>query len=240
MTTPPIKTAVAANYSDVLDRVRSAVSRCGRREGDVQIVGVTKYVDSAQASLLVDAGCLDLGESRPQLLWQKHSELQRPDIRWHLIGHLQRNKVAKTLEIVDTIHSVDSIRLLEQIIKDSSYVPAGKIVKLLAEVNVTADATKTGLRLQEAEALFTFWCNEAALGRLPSNLQLSGLMGMASLGGNEAAAKSEFELVREFRDTLSQQYSMQLPDLSMGMSGDFEWAIECGSTLVRIGSSLFK
>jgi pyridoxal phosphate enzyme (YggS family) len=195
---------------------------------------------------LAESGCLDLAESRPQQLWTKADSLVDLPVRWHLIGHLQRNKVKKTLEYAGVLHSIDSERLLKQIAKDAAEVVsipdrdstnlAKAAIDLLIEVNATSDRSKTGLSLEEGRNLIRH-----AL-ELPSNLpvKVTGLMGMSSLNAPKDQIRREFELIRTTRDTWEKEFGIPLPELSMGMSDDFEIAIEHGSTMVRIGSKLFE
>ena len=182
---------------------------------------------------LAEAGCLDLGESRPQELWQKAAEVSDLPIRWHLIGHLQRNKVERSLPLASLIHSVDSLRLLAAI--EAAADSLDRIVPVLLEVNVSGDQTKYGLPPSEMPARIV----EAAAFR---HVQIRGLMGMAALEGGPERARRDFRALRELRDQLrkSTAPNVSLDELSMGMSDDFEVAIEEGATLVRIGSALFE
>jgi pyridoxal phosphate enzyme (YggS family) len=193
----------------------------------------TKYVTTDLAAAVVTAGCCDLGESRPQELWTKAAALPNPAIRWHLIGHLQRNKIRRTLPLVSLIHSVDSQRLLAAINEEAKL--AGRIAPVLLEVNISGDAAKTGLAPTELEPLVA---EAAAL----EYVEVRGLMGMASLEGDDAAARQDFIHLRTLRDRLARNLPPQLAldELSMGMSGDFEIAIAEGATIVRLGSLLFE
>ena len=143
---------VEQRYQQALNRVGEACVRCGRERSSVRVIGGTKYVDSELTRQLVSAGCRDLGESRPQSLWQKVADLSdlmestQPDaqpLQWHMIGHLQRNKVARTIPMIAWLHSLDSLRLAEAVNlqAESNQVP----IKVLVEVNVTSDGTKTGM-----------------------------------------------------------------------------------------------
>lgn len=220
------------NLSAVRERINAAAQRAGREPESVRLVGVTKYVDAATTALLVEAGCTILGENRPQSLWEKSSELNDPQIEWHLIGHLQRNKVKRTIEVATLIHSVDSLRLLNAIQMSGSEL--NKTVRVLLEVNVSGEASKHGFA---PEGLFAAIEQAGSL----SHLQVEGLMCMAGLDGNADDARREFDTLR----VLSEQHqancpaNVQMNELSMGMSGDYEIAIESGATLVRVGSALF-
>jgi uncharacterized pyridoxal phosphate-containing UPF0001 family protein len=151
------------NLSQVRDRIADAASRANRDPGDVTLVGVTKYVDASVTRDFVLAGCHDLGESRPQVLWPKHEELSDLEIRWHQIGHLQRNKLRKTQPIVSLIHSVDTIRLLEAIDRLQGLM-------CMAGLGTTAEAARQDfaqlrtLRDQLAEEYPSFDFNELSMG----------------------------------------------------------------------------
>ena len=223
---------IANNLALVRERIAAAAGRSGRSASDVTLVAVTKYVAADVAQAVLAAGCTDLGESRPQELWAK-AETVGPDVRWHLIGHLQRNKVRRTLPLVHLIQSVDSRRLLATLNEEATL--AGQQVSVLLEANISGDATKTGLPPAEMEPM---WADAA---RWPQ-VAIRGLMGMASGTGGESAAKRDFSRLR----TLGEQLSRNLPagvaldELSMGMSGDYELAVEAGATIVRVGSALFE
>ena len=226
---------VRSNYQRVLQRIQEAASRSGRSADLIRLIGVTKYVDAVTAGYLVSAGCLDLGESRPQFIWEKATALSSRNIRWHLIGHLQRNKAKRTLPLISTMHSLDSDRLLSQILEDVVGRESG--VELLLEVNISGDAAKTGIAISDAELLLERWMEQNSNNAMA---KIVGLMGMGSLNGGADQARNDFESLRKLRDRWSVRYSLPLPELSMGMSDDFEVAIEQGATMVRIGSILFQ
>jgi hypothetical protein len=241
--------SIADNLRRVRGRIARAAESAGRRADDISLVGVTKYVGPRAATELVAAGCSDLGESRPQELWNKVAELGRAGARapsrsdgrasaihWHLIGHLQRNKVRRTLPLVSLIHSVDSERLLAEI--DQARAEAGDNlppVDVLLEVNTSGEAAKHGLAPDDAALLL-----ESAP-RYP-HVAIRGLMTMAALDGGPDVAARNFAALRELRDRLKPNAPncVRLDELSMGMSGDFEVAIREGATIVRIGSILWK
>lgn len=224
---------IAENLAQVRQRIAEAAVRSGRTENAVTLVAATKYVTAEFAAAVVAAGCRDLGESRPQELWAKTAAIPESNIRWHLIGHLQRNKIRRTLPLVSLIHSVDSQRLLAVINEEAKL--AGHITPVLLEVNISGDATKTGLSPASLEPLVA---EAAAL----EYVNVRGLMGMASLEGDDAAARQDFANLRTLRDQLAKNAppSVTLTELSMGMSGDFEIAIEEGATIIRVGSLLFE
>jgi PLP dependent protein len=235
------KSLVQSNYLSVLERVQRAAARSDRPPDSVKIIGVTKYVNAEIARWLVEAGCLDLGESRPQSLWEKAAELGEPGIRWHLIGHLQRNKVKRTLPLISAMHSLDSPRILEQIqveIQNSpSMLTSSQPLQLLLEINVSGDRDKTGLSIAEGEHLLDTWKHRE---NQNEKLAIVGLMGMGGLVGGPERARTDFQSLRQLRDQWQTQFNLPLPELSMGMSDDFEIAIEEGATMVRVGSVLFE
>jgi PLP dependent protein len=236
---------IASNLTRVRERIDRAAERAGRRPNDVLLVGVTKYVDSAAAAELVNAGCLDLGESRPQELWQKHDEVEilagqgksSAPIRWHLIGHLQRNKMRRTLPLVHLIHSVDSERLLLAIHEESQRETRGQgsPTKVLLEVNTSGESAKHGLSPDSLAPLL------AKAEQWP-RVEICGLMTMAALEGGATVAAKNFATLRRLQEELTAEAppTVHLTELSMGMSGDFEIAIAEGSTIVRVGSALWE
>jgi pyridoxal phosphate enzyme (YggS family) len=224
------------NVEGVRDRVADACRRAGRSPAEVTVIAVTKYAGPEIARLLYEAGCRDLAESRPQSLWMKAEALAdlEPAPRWHLVGHLQRNKIHRTLPLLSLLHSLDSLRLLEAIEVEGA--AAGRVCEALVEVNLAGDPGRTGASPAEAEALVA-----AAAGM--RHVEVVGLMGMASAPDGEAsAARREFAQLRELRDRLrtAAPGGERLRELSMGMSGDFAEAILEGATLVRIGSAFFE
>ena len=218
------------NWLKTLAEVADAARVSGREPESVRVIGVSKYVDAEMTGALREAGCVDLGESRPQQLMEKTSAIGRDDITWHLIGHLQRNKSRRMVELVDWIHSVDTLKLLHTI--DSHAEQLGRAPKLLIEVNISGDEEKHGFRPDE---LLEAWPQIAEA----THVEIRGLMSMAGLEAGPEQARAQFAAVRELRDSLEKRYQVSLPELSMGMSGDFREAIAEGATMVRIGSRLF-
>jgi hypothetical protein len=221
------------NLAEIRERIAAAADRSGRLPSAITLVAATKTARTTMARALAEAGCHDLGESRPQELWHKAAELADLPIRWHLIGHLQRNKVERTLPLASLIHSVDSLRLLSAI--DAAASSLDRIVPVLLEVNISGDRGKHGVMPNEMPARII---EAAAL----HHVQIRGLMGMAALEGGLERARHDFRALRELRDQLrkSDAPNVSLDELSMGMSDDFEAAIEEGATLVRVGSALFE
>jgi len=222
---------IADNLARVRERIADAARASGRGPDDVTLVAVTKYVGVAEVEALLGAGCRDLGESRPQDLWEKAAAVPSSDVRWHMVGHLQRNKVRRTLPLVHLIHSADSRRLLNTLNKEASGI--GDIVKVLLEVNISGDAEKHGFTPEEMPGVL------GDLNQWPS-VDVTGLMAMASRTGGTDVARQNFAALRELRDQLQAESSAALPELSMGMSGDYEAGIQEGATIVRVGSALFE
>lgn len=220
------------NLARLQERITAAAQRAAREPSEIRLVAVTKYVDVGLTRAVAEAGCLDLGESRPQALWDKAESLRDLPIRWHLVGHLQRNKVRRTCPWLHLLHSADSHRLLEEL--ESWGAAQGRTTACLLEVNVSGDAAKHGLHPDDVPPLL------AQLGQFP-HVEVRGLMTMASLDRLGEAARGDFRALRDLRDHLptGALQAPALPELSMGMSGDFEQAIEEGATLIRIGSALF-
>ncbi len=219
-----------ANWQRVRDEVDEAADQCGRAPESITIVGVSKYVDVDLTKGLYQAGCVHLAESRPQNLWSKAAAFgELPSVNWHLIGHLQRNKIRRTLPIQPLVHSVDSQRLLKALSDEAR--TQSVTVRTLLEVNISGDQAKTGLSEEELRRVLL---------DLPlEQLEVRGLMAMAGWGTDPDDARRQFDQVRQLRDDLERQFGIQLPELSMGMSGDFAQAIAAGATMVRIGSRLF-
>ena len=229
---------VAANIAAVRDRIAAACRLAGRSAAEVRLVAVTKYVPADVTRLVLEAGVRDLAESRPQTLWAKAEALGgvQPPARWHLIGHLQRNKVHRTLPLVAMLQSLDSLRLLEAIEAEGSATSDQPRCEVLVEVNLTADPGRSGVAPADVPALVR------AAAASPT-VRLRGLMGMAGHPDADAAdARRDFARLRGLRDELAATLPdpALLAELSMGMSGDFEAAILEGATIVRIGSALFE
>jgi hypothetical protein len=232
MTDAEIRGIIAERVEQVRIRIGAASRRAGRDVGEVTLVAVTKTVTPRVARLLPDLGVLDLGESRPQELWRKAEALSQLPIRWHLIGHLQRNKVGRTLPLAHVIHSVDSLRLLAEIGQQGEQNQ--RRPRVLLQVNVSRELQKQGFEFAELLAAESQIATQA--------VDVVGLMGMAALADEPERSRPAFAELRRIRDRLRTEWpriGSRLVELSMGMSGDFEVAIEEGATLVRIGTTIF-
>jgi hypothetical protein len=224
---------IAENLARVRDAIAAAAREAGRAADEVTLVGVTKYVDAATTRAAVEAGLVALGESRPQQLWDKAEALRDRPIQWHQIGHIQRNKVRRTVPLVAMIQSLDSPRLAA--VLDAEAAKLDRTLPVLIEVNISGDASKHGFMPEDVEPL---------LGDLAAHrhLAIRGLMAMAALEGGPGRARRDFARLRELRDRLRPNCpdGASLDELSMGMSGDFREAILEGATIVRVGSALFE
>ncbi|HEX4609211.1 MAG TPA: YggS family pyridoxal phosphate-dependent enzyme [Urbifossiella sp.] len=221
---------LADRLASVRDRIASAARRSGRDPAAVTLVAVTKTVPPAVAGVVTEFGVLDLGESRPQELWKKAAAV--PVARWHLIGHLQRNKLDRTIPLVSLVHSVDSDRLLSAL--DAFGRARSSPVPVLLEVNCSREEAKGGLRPEDVVPALA----ETLASR--TGVEVRGLMTMAAYSDDPETARPVFAELRHLRDRLRAATGLPLPDLSMGMSGDFEVGVEEGATHVRVGSTLFE
>lgn len=243
------KTELRDKYRQLMDRVEAAAERSGRSASQVIVVAVTKAASPEQIRQLVEMGHQDLGENRVQQLTQRvamideflnrHKSMTSPRkvavpdrVRWHLIGHLQRNKVKPLLPLVRLIHSVDSMRLAEEM--QAQALKQDLTADVLLQVNASGESTKHGL----APAAVAHVIDQM---RSMPNVRVRGLMTMAPYAENPEQSRQAFERTNELFEDIA--HSGAAGDgfnvLSMGMSNDFEVAIECGANMVRIGRALF-
>ncbi len=220
---------LAENIESVRARIRTACERVGRDPETVTLVAVSKNHPPETVRAAAELGLTTFGENRVQEARAKISQCPG-HLRWHMIGHLQSNKCRDAVHFFSMIQGVDSLALAEEIDKQAE--KSAKSMPVLLEVNVAGEATKFGLR---PEALVADLERFNALKRL----EIYGLMGMAPWSPEPEKARSVFRRLRELRQECEQRLGAPLPHLSMGMSGDFEVAIEEGATMVRIGTALF-
>lgn len=195
----------------------------------IQLVAVSKTHPVEAVQEVYDLGQKVFGENKVQELMEKHPLLPQ-DIQWHLIGHLQTNKVKYIAPFIDTIQSADSEKLLAEISKEAG--KCSRTIKVLLQVKIAAEESKFGLEIQDAKTLFQQYID----GKFP-NVEIKGLMGMATFTDDEDQIKREFLILKQLFDELNQLKSLET--LSMGMSDDFPTAIECGANSVRVGSAIF-
>lgn len=223
---------ILANIKEIQDRVAAACKRSNRDPKEVTILPVSKNHPAEDIQTLYDAGWRDFGENYVQELRNKHDELP-DDIHWHMIGHLQRNKVKYIASYIQAIHSVDTIKLLHTIEKEGR--KADRIIPVLIEVNVGREESKFGVMpdLEDCMAL----ANESL--ELP-HVKLRGLMTSAPYYDDPDKDRAIFRKLRELKDAMNEANDqLQLDVLSMGMTHDFEVAVEEGSTCVRVGTAIF-
>jgi PLP dependent protein len=214
----------------VRERIAAACDRAGRRVEEVTIVAVTKTHPSAAIEAVRDAGLMDVGENRIQELEEKVDEIGRAGVRWHLIGHLQRNKARRAVELVDFIHSIDSLRIAQKLSEEA--VARGKVLDGLVQVNILGEETKGGFARDSAVNAIGQVC------ALPG-LRIRGIMTMAPFTDDEGTLRAVFGGARRLLEEAAAAHeSFEPAHLSMGMSGDYEIAVEEGSTLVRLGTVL--
>lgn len=197
----------------------------------VTLVAVSKFHPIEALQEAYEAGQRIFGESRVQELLVKHEALPK-DIEWQMIGHLQTNKVRQIIPFVSLIQSVDSVRLAECINREAERI--GRVVDILLEIHVAQEESKTGWQYDE----LVEYLHSEALSTL-KNIRVRGIMGMATNTDDETVIRHDFERLKECKNALAPHFDNDFDTLSMGMSDDYELAIECGSTMVRIGSSIF-
>ena len=222
---PANRAAVLARLSAVQARIADACIRSGRSVDEVRLVAVSKGIDVRHLRVVVESGHLVLGESYVQEWRKKALELSDTDVQWHMIGHLQTNKARYIAGAVSMVHSMDSLRLATAL--DSR----GIAIDVLLEVNLADEDTKTGFVPDELRKV---WVDITAL----RNVRVRGLMCLPPLAENPEDVRPWFRKLRALRDELAQSGN-PLPELSMGMSHDFEIAIEEGATMVRVGTAIF-
>ncbi len=221
---------VAVSLPEIRDRISDAAGRSGRGLTDVTLVAVTKAhpIEAVQAAL--SHGLFDLGENRTEELEWKRAAVEEGRVQWHMIGHVQRRKAPRLVGVADLVHSIDSVRLAERL--SNAAVEAGKVVSVLVQVNTSGEESKGGFRgdglKDEVRRVLD----------LPG-LEIRGLMTMAPLTDDEALLRRTFEGVRMLHEELRAFAGYCGEHLSMGMTNDFEIAIEEGSTMIRIGTALF-
>jgi len=222
---------IAQNYRNVRELVKKNCELAGRNPKDVNLIAVSKTKPLSDLKEAYEAGARDFGENKVQELVDKMPEMPA-DVRWHLIGHLQRNKVKYVVGKVFMIHSVDSLRLAEEISKEA--VKQGVTVKILLEVNVAGEESKFGLRPEDVEDL------AREIGKLPG-ISLEGLMTVAPYVENPEENREIFAKLKQLAVDISGKNidNVNVSVLSMGMTGDYEVAIQEGANYVRVGTGIF-
>jgi PLP dependent protein len=219
------------NFEKINERITAAVLKAGRNREDVKLIAVSKTIDAKIVKKALECGVTDLGENRVQELCDK-ADIIDMKCNWHLIGHLQTNKVKYIIDKVTMIHSLDSMELAAEIQKRAE--KAAKQIKVLVQVNIAAEDTKFGIKPEEA---LGFIKNIANMG----NIKVKGLMTIAPLAENPEDVRWVFASLRKLLIDISKENidNIDMDYLSMGMTNDFEVAIEEGSSMVRIGTAIF-
>ena len=224
---------VRERYAEVKRRVDEAALRSGRNPEDVRLIAVTKTHPASEINEAIEAGAADIGENRVQEVLEKYDSVK--PVRWHLIGHLQTNKVRQIIDKVVMIHSVDSLKLAREI--DKRAAAAGIVMDVLIEINSAMEETKSGIPAEDLRQLVTEITAEC------ENVRVCGIMCIPPIAAEPEDSRPYF---REAAELFRDMQSWELPperfaptELSMGMSGDFEVAVEEGATMVRVGSSIF-
>lgn len=222
---------IKENLEEVEARITRACERSGRERSEVTLISVSKTKPVEMLQEAYDAGSRDFGENKPQEIREKYPQLPT-DIRWHMIGHLQRNKIKYIIDKVCMIHSVDSIRLAEAI--DEEAKKHGIVMPVLIEVNVAEEESKFGVHLDEVEYLIR------QISEL-SNIQVQGLMTIAPFTENAEDNRIYFRKLRNLYVDIKDKNidNVNMCNLSMGMTGDYEVAVEEGATMVRVGTGIF-
>ncbi|MDI6890503.1 MAG: YggS family pyridoxal phosphate-dependent enzyme [Thermodesulfovibrionales bacterium] len=229
--------ALFENIKTIYRQISHAAMGAGREPGDVKLIAITKTVDARRIKEAIDWGLRIFGESRVQEAKVKIEEFSRlstidyrlPTISWHLVGHLQKNKAKTAVQLFDLIHSLDSIELAEELDKHAER--AGKFQRVLIQVKLSEEETKHGVPKEGLADLIEVVAEM-------KNLKIEGLMTIPPFFDDPEMAKPYFRELRELRDNAVKS-GYELPELSMGMTHDFEIAIEEGATMVRIGTAIF-
>jgi pyridoxal phosphate enzyme (YggS family) len=220
---------IAENLAQLRVKIEETCKRSGRNSDEVKLVAVSKYFGVDAIIEAKNCGLTDFGENRAQELTLKYEKLGN-SVTWHMIGTLQKNKVKYAVNAAELIHSVDSVELVEEINKRAEKI--GKIQKILLEVKTSEEETKSGLESENEILSLVKRCSEL------KNIKLKGFMTMAPLTEDANIIRKSFRDLRNLKDQINNK-GYSLTELSMGMTSDFEIAIEEGATMIRIGSAIF-
>ena len=222
---------ICENLKTVKAEIEKAACASGRDVQEVSLIAVTKTYDADKINTAIEAGVTDIGENRVQEILEKY-DMVKP-VRWHLIGHLQRNKVKYIIDKVELIHSVDSFDLAKEIDRQAKKI--GKVQKILLEVNVSGEESKFGLQPKECEELCKKISEEL------ENVKIEGLMTVAPFTDDENLLQTVFDGLKELSREIELKgiKNVQMKELSMGMTNDYPLAVKCGSTMVRVGTGIF-
>lgn len=222
--------SIAENVKNILNKVDVAKATSPYSNQDVQVIAVTKYVDTAKAAQVVEAGIHHLAENRTDLFLEKYKALENKDITWHLIGNLQRRKVKDVINLVDYFHALDSVKLAKEIEKRAEHM-----IKCFLEVNISGEETKHGFAPEDIDQ---------ALAEISQsdNVEIVGLMTMAPIDADNEQLDNIFASMKQLQIEIAAKEITNIPctELSMGMSRDYTRAIQQGATFVRIGTAFFE
>jgi len=220
------------NLKSINNRIKSACKKVGREPSDITIVAISKGVDPFRMSEVLIHGIKDIGENRVQEVQKKKPEVL-PGLKWHMVGHLQTNKVKDAIEIFDLIHSVDSIELARKIDKEAG--KTAKSVDCLIQVNTSGEEAKYGIKPEEVS---NFLREAAQL----ANMKIMGLMTITPLAEDPETVRPHLKRLREISESVKNEMipNIEMKYLSMGMSQDFDIAIEEGANMIRLGTEVFK
>ncbi len=228
-----MNSAIEKNLKSIREKIKQAACKGGQKEEGIRIIAVTKNVDVARILAAIKAGITDIGENKAQEVIKKHTKLgDKKSVCCHFVGHLQRNKVKMIIDFVDLIQSVDSLKLVEEIDKRAREI--AKIQEILVQVNIAEEEAKFGLEKGEVERFLR------EIGSL-DNVKVKGLMNVAPLVEDVQKVKPVFSEMKMLYDDLRRKRipGIELEYLSMGMSNDFEVAVEFGANMVRVGRGIF-
>ena len=222
--------SIAENVKNILNKVDVAKATSPYSNQDVQVIAVTKYVDTAKAAQVVEAGIHHLAENRTDLFLEKYKALENKDITWHLIGNLQRRKVKDVINLVDYFHALDSVKLAKEIEKRAEHM-----IKCFLEVNISGEETKHGFAPEDIDQAL------AEISQL-DNVEIVGLMTMAPIDADNEQVDNIFGSMKQLQIEIAAKEITNIPctELSMGMSRDYTRAIQQGATFVRIGTAFFE
>ncbi|MCX6171015.1 MAG: YggS family pyridoxal phosphate-dependent enzyme [Ignavibacteriales bacterium] len=220
---------ISENLKKLEDRIAETCAKCGRNRSEIKLIAVSKTQPAEVISEVLNSGIKELGENKALELRDK-SELIKGDFRWHFIGHLQTNKVKYVINSADYIHAIDSIKLADEINRKAGQI--NKKQKILLEIKTSAEMAKLGLESEEEIFEVAEYCKSR------SNLDLTGLMTMAPYTDDTKVIRNCFVKLREIKEKLTNN-GFLLTELSMGMTNDYEIAIEEGATMLRIGTAIF-
>lgn len=224
--------SISKNLEQIKQNIKEVCQRCGRTPDEITLIAVSKTMPVEDILEAADSGQLHFGENRARELEQKMLEIDRDDIIWHMIGNLQTRQIKNIAGGVHVVHSVEQLKYMQEINRRAEQ--AGRVVDILIQVNISNEVQKGGCRPEEVGGLLS---EASRLG----NIRVIGLMGMAALTDNPEETRPQFKLLKQVLESHRSRNggNIQLQHLSMGMSNDYEVAIEEGATMIRVGSAIF-